>query len=181
MGSRVTQKDKVRILPGDEGRKQRRVGWRNGASEVVKSERTVRRGDDPRGACREEAVPPEIAAELAMHTAEDQLTERELEILELIAKGNANKEIAAQLSIREDTVKSHVGNILEKLDANDPRAPSRSGSSVESSSCKSPKSGVRPLRYLMFQTGCHSRKLRSGYMCNGCSPRSRAARRASGF
>jgi DNA-binding NarL/FixJ family response regulator len=64
-------------------------------------------------------VPPEVAAELAMHTAEDHLTARELEILKLIAKGNANKEIAAQLSVREDTVKSHVGNILEKLGAND--------------------------------------------------------------
>jgi DNA-binding NarL/FixJ family response regulator len=64
-------------------------------------------------------IPPEVAAELAMHTAEDRLTERELEILALIAKGNANKEIAAQLSIREDTVKSHVGNILDKLGAND--------------------------------------------------------------
>ena len=37
----------------------------------------------------------------------------------LIAKGNANKGVAAQLSIREDTVKSHVANILEKLGAND--------------------------------------------------------------
>src|SRR5690348_7334809 len=64
-------------------------------------------------------VPPEVAAELAGHTGEDQLTARELEILKLIAKGNANKEIAAQLSVREDTVKSHVGNILEKLGAND--------------------------------------------------------------
>ena len=64
-------------------------------------------------------VSPEVAAELATHTAEDYLTERELEILKLIAKGNANKEIAAQLSIREDTVKGHVGNILDKLDAND--------------------------------------------------------------
>ncbi len=64
-------------------------------------------------------VPPEVAAELAMHTTDDQLTARELDILKLIAKGNANKEIAAQLSIREDTVKSHVGNILEKLGAND--------------------------------------------------------------
>jgi DNA-binding NarL/FixJ family response regulator len=64
-------------------------------------------------------VPPEVATELAMHTAEDQLTARELEILKLIAQGNANKEIAAQLSVREDTVKSHVGNILEKLGAND--------------------------------------------------------------
>ncbi len=64
-------------------------------------------------------ISPEVAAELAMHTTEDDLTARELEILRLIAKGNANKEIAAQLSIREDTVKSHVGNILEKLGAND--------------------------------------------------------------
>ena len=64
-------------------------------------------------------IPPEVAAELAGHTGEDQLTARELGILQLIAKGNANKEIAAQLSIAEDTVKSHVGNILEKLGAND--------------------------------------------------------------
>lgn len=64
-------------------------------------------------------LPPDVAAELAIHTTDDQLTPRELDILKLIAKGNANKEIAAQLSIREDTVKSHVGNILEKLGAND--------------------------------------------------------------
>ncbi len=64
-------------------------------------------------------IPAEVAAELALHTTEGQLTSRELEILKLIAQGNANKEIAAQLSIREDTVKSHVGNILEKLGAND--------------------------------------------------------------
>jgi len=64
-------------------------------------------------------IPPEVAAELAMHTTEDELTARELEILKLIAQGNANKEIAAQLSVREDTVKSHVGNILDKLGAND--------------------------------------------------------------
>jgi DNA-binding NarL/FixJ family response regulator len=64
-------------------------------------------------------VPPEVAAELAMHTTDDQLTERELEVLKLVAKGNANKEIAALLSVREDTVKSHIGNILEKLGAND--------------------------------------------------------------
>ena len=64
-------------------------------------------------------IPPEVAAELAIHTTEDQLTGRELEVLKLIALGNANKEIAARLSVREDTVKSHVGNILEKLGAND--------------------------------------------------------------
>jgi DNA-binding NarL/FixJ family response regulator len=64
-------------------------------------------------------IPPEVAAELAMHTADDQLTARELDVLNLIAKGSANKQIAADLSIREDTVKSHVGNILDKLGAND--------------------------------------------------------------
>ena len=64
-------------------------------------------------------ISPEVAADLAMHTTEDQLTVRELEVLKLIAQGNANKEIAAQLSVREDTVKSHVGNILDKLGAND--------------------------------------------------------------
>jgi DNA-binding NarL/FixJ family response regulator len=64
-------------------------------------------------------LPPEVAAELAIHTTDDQLTARELDILRLIGRGNANKEIAAQFSIREDTVKSHVGNILDKLGAND--------------------------------------------------------------
>jgi DNA-binding NarL/FixJ family response regulator len=64
-------------------------------------------------------IPPDVAIQLAMHTAEDQLTARELDILKLIAQGNPNKEIAAQLSVREDTVKSHVSNILEKLGAND--------------------------------------------------------------
>jgi len=64
-------------------------------------------------------IPPEVAAELAAHAGEEQLTERELEILKLIAKGNANKDIASQLSIAEHTVKKHVANILEKLGAND--------------------------------------------------------------
>jgi len=64
-------------------------------------------------------IPPEVAAELAEHTAEDDLSSREIDVLRLIAAGNANKEIAAQLSIAEDTVKSHVTNILAKLGAND--------------------------------------------------------------
>ena len=63
-------------------------------------------------------IPPEVAAELADHTGEDELSTRELEVLRLIAAGNANKEIAAQLSIGEDTVKRHVTNILAKLRAN---------------------------------------------------------------
>ena len=64
-------------------------------------------------------IPPEIAAQLAEHATDDALTEREIQILKLIAAGNANKHIADQLSIGEATVKSHVSNILSKLGAND--------------------------------------------------------------
>jgi DNA-binding NarL/FixJ family response regulator len=64
-------------------------------------------------------IPPEVAAELAEHAAEDDLTSREIDVLRLIATGNANKAIAGQLSIAEDTVKGHVTNILAKLGAND--------------------------------------------------------------
>jgi DNA-binding NarL/FixJ family response regulator len=64
-------------------------------------------------------VPSEVAAELAGHVAEEELTGREIEVLRLIAKGNANKEIAAQLLVTEETVKSHVTHILGKLEAND--------------------------------------------------------------
>jgi DNA-binding NarL/FixJ family response regulator len=64
-------------------------------------------------------IPPEIAAELADHAMDDALTSREIEVLRLIAAGNANKNIADQLSIGEATVKSHVTNILSKLGAND--------------------------------------------------------------
>jgi DNA-binding NarL/FixJ family response regulator len=64
-------------------------------------------------------IPPEVAAELADHAAEDYLSSREIDVLRLIASGNANKEIAYKLSIAEDTVKSHVTNILAKLGAND--------------------------------------------------------------
>jgi DNA-binding NarL/FixJ family response regulator len=64
-------------------------------------------------------IPPEIALEVAEHTAEDDLSAREIEALRLIAAGNANKEIANRLGIAEETVKSHVTNILAKLHAND--------------------------------------------------------------
>ncbi len=64
-------------------------------------------------------IPPEIAAELADHAADDQLSSRELDVLRLIGAGNANKQIADKLSIGETTVKSHISNILSKLDAND--------------------------------------------------------------
>src|ERR1700691_5878752 len=64
-------------------------------------------------------LPPEIAAEIAEHATDDALTPRELDVLRLIAGGNANKEIAAQLSLTEETVKGHVKNILAKLGAKD--------------------------------------------------------------
>ena len=64
-------------------------------------------------------IPPEIAAAVANHLSDEQLTEREIQILRLIAAGQANKQIADQLSIAEATVKSHVVNILSKLGAND--------------------------------------------------------------
>ena len=64
-------------------------------------------------------IPPEIAAELAEHATDDELTGREIDVLRLIARGNGNKQIADQLSIGEATVRTHVGNILSKLGAND--------------------------------------------------------------
>jgi DNA-binding NarL/FixJ family response regulator len=64
-------------------------------------------------------IPPEVASELAQHAGEDALSMREIQVLQLISGGNANKEIAARLSITEETVKGHVKNILSKLGAND--------------------------------------------------------------
>jgi two-component system, NarL family, response regulator len=64
-------------------------------------------------------IPPEIAAELANHAADDQLTSREIDVLRLIGAGNANKQIADKLCIGETTVKNHISSILSKLGAND--------------------------------------------------------------
>jgi len=61
----------------------------------------------------------EVAAEIAEHAADDVLTPREIDVLRLIAEGNANKEIAGKLSVTEETVKGHVKNILAKLGVND--------------------------------------------------------------
>jgi len=65
------------------------------------------------------ALAPEVSFEIAEHAADDQLTKGEVEVLRLIAAGNANKQIASQLSITEETVKGRVKNILSKLSAND--------------------------------------------------------------
>jgi len=62
---------------------------------------------------------PEVSFEVAEHATDDTLTPAELSVLRLIAAGNANKQIADQLSITEETVKSRVKSILSKLGAND--------------------------------------------------------------
>jgi DNA-binding NarL/FixJ family response regulator len=65
------------------------------------------------------AISAEVSFDLAAHVTGDTLTPAEIRVLRLIAAGNANKEIAAQLSISEETVKSQVRNILSKLGAKD--------------------------------------------------------------
>jgi DNA-binding NarL/FixJ family response regulator len=65
------------------------------------------------------ALSPDASYELAEHATDDALTPGEVEILKLIAAGNGNKQIAAQLSLTEETVKGRVKSILSKLNAND--------------------------------------------------------------
>ena len=65
------------------------------------------------------ALSPQASYELAEHATDDALTKGEIDVLRLIAVGNANKQIADQLSITEETVKGRVRNILSKLGAND--------------------------------------------------------------
>jgi DNA-binding NarL/FixJ family response regulator len=62
---------------------------------------------------------PEISYQVAEHATDDALNAGEIDVLRLIAGGNANKEIAAQLSVPEETVKGRVRSILAKLDAKD--------------------------------------------------------------
>jgi DNA-binding NarL/FixJ family response regulator len=64
-------------------------------------------------------IPHEIASRLAEHMSDESLTEREIDVLQHVAGGNRNREIAEQLSISEETVKVHVKHIMEKLGAND--------------------------------------------------------------
>jgi len=65
------------------------------------------------------ALSAEASFELAEHATDDALTPAEVDVLRLIASGNANKQIAALLSVTEETVKGRVKNILSKLGAND--------------------------------------------------------------
>lgn len=79
--------------------------------ELLAAIRNVARGEN--------SLPPEIAQRLQERLAEPEITPREREIIILVARGNANKEIAATLGISEDTVKQHVSRILVKLKVND--------------------------------------------------------------
>jgi DNA-binding NarL/FixJ family response regulator len=76
--------------------------------------RTIR--DVHAGLC---PLPTSVAARLAERKSQPSLTEREIEITTLIAKGMRNKEIAASLGIAEETVHAHVKNIFAKLNVND--------------------------------------------------------------
>jgi DNA-binding NarL/FixJ family response regulator len=79
--------------------------------ELLETVRTVHGG--------RKRIPPEIAIEIAEHHTDDLLTAREVEVLRQVAEGNANKMIADQLRISEETVKAHMRSILSKLGAND--------------------------------------------------------------
>jgi DNA-binding NarL/FixJ family response regulator len=79
--------------------------------ELVETIRAVHAG--------QKRIVPVVAADLAEHATDDALSPREVDVLRLIAGGNANKAIASQLAITEETVKGHVKNILSKLAASD--------------------------------------------------------------
>ena len=64
-------------------------------------------------------IPPQVAANLAEHLGEEALTEREMEVLQLVMGGNRNRDIADRLFISEETVKAHIKHIMEKLGAID--------------------------------------------------------------
>ncbi|MGO9677992.1 MAG: response regulator [Candidatus Sulfotelmatobacter sp.] len=80
-------------------------------TELLRTIRAVHEGS--------KTLSPEVSFQLAEHVAEDSLSPTEVRVLRLIADGNSNKEIAAQLSVTEDTIKGQVRSILSKLNAND--------------------------------------------------------------
>lgn len=79
--------------------------------ELIETIRTVSSGG--------RRIPPEIAQDMAEHMDADTLTDREIEVLRSISQGHSNKAAACRLRVTEDTVKSHMKNILGKLHAND--------------------------------------------------------------
>ena len=80
-------------------------------SELLQTIRAVHAG--------KRSLSPEASFQIAQHMSDETLTPAEVVVLRLIAAGSANKEIADQLGVTEDTVKGRVKSILSKLDAND--------------------------------------------------------------
>ena len=80
-------------------------------AELLKTIRAVHAG--------KRSLSPEVSFQIAEHVSDEALTPAEIAVLRLIAAGNANKQIADQLAVTEDTVKGRVKRILSKLDAND--------------------------------------------------------------
>ena len=80
-------------------------------SELVNAIRRVHEG--------KRTIPSQVAAQLAEHTGQDPLTAREIQVLQHVAEGNRNRDIAELLSITEETVKMHIKHIMEKLGASD--------------------------------------------------------------
>ena len=80
-------------------------------SELLRTIRAVHAG--------KKSLSPEVSFQIAQHVSDEVLTPAEVAVLRLIAAGNANKQIADQLGVTEDTVKGRVKSILAKLDAND--------------------------------------------------------------
>ena len=64
-------------------------------------------------------IAPQVASQLAEHLSDEALTQREIEVLNQIAEGNRNRDIAEKLFITEETVKVHIKHIMEKLGASD--------------------------------------------------------------
>ncbi|MBD2494500.1 response regulator transcription factor [Nostoc sp. FACHB-280] len=84
---------------------------RNKPKELLDAIRTVHRG--------EKYIPPSIAAKLAERMSNEELSDRELEVLRLIAKGKNNQQISSILNIAESTVRFHINNIFGKLKVSD--------------------------------------------------------------
>jgi len=80
-------------------------------SELIQGIRQVHAG--------KKRIPTELAAQLAEHVSDDNLTAREVEVLRQVSEGNRNRDIAELLHISEETVKVHVKHIMEKLGARD--------------------------------------------------------------
>jgi DNA-binding NarL/FixJ family response regulator len=81
------------------------------AKELIEAIRQVKAG--------RKRVPPEVAAQLVEHMGDETLTSREIDVLQHLAGGNRNRDIAQRLFISEETVKVHVKHIMEKLGASD--------------------------------------------------------------